>query len=65
VLQHHQAQHHFRRRGFSPPLPTLRVPSPQLLVDQIQQLFVFQDVVSFLHPRFHQRFRFAGEEDLT
>jgi len=41
------------------------VPSPQLLVDQIQQLFVFQDVVSFLHPRFHQRFRFAGEEDLT
>ena len=44
----HQSQHHFGRRGIPPPLPTLRVPPPELLVDQIQQLFVFQDLVGFL-----------------
>jgi hypothetical protein len=65
VLQHHQSQYHFRGRGIPPPLPTLRVPLPELLVDQVQQLFVFQDLVGFFHPRFHQRFRFPGEEDLT
>ena len=61
----HQSQYHFRRRGIPPPLPTLRVPPPELLLDQVQQRFVFQDLVGFLHPRFHQRFRFPGEEDLT
>src|SRR5215831_9195174 len=48
-----------------PPLPTLRVPPPQLLVDQIQHLLVFQNLVHFLHPGFHQGFGFTGEEDLA
>jgi len=65
VLKHHQPQHHFGRRGIPPPLPTLRIPPPQLLVDQIQQLFVFQNLVGFPHPRFHEGLRFAGEENLT